>query len=486
MIGETYGNYRIVSQIGMGGMGAVYLAEHQHLERRVAIKVLLPEHSRDPEAVQHVLREARATALIRHPGIVEVFDCEVGRDGRAFIVMELLDGTSLGHHLKTVGRLDTATALFLTELIANVLSAVHEKGIIHRDLKPDNVFLLPLADQDRPFAIKVLDFGIAKLTVNNPGGTLTRTGHVIGSPPYMSPEQCRGVKRIDHRADIYSLGCILYEMLCGRPPFVRQGPGEVLVAHVAETPARPSSLQPTIPPSVDRLLDRMLAKSPSARQSSMREVETEAAACRVSRSSSVGVRVSQIQPTQELTALPFQPPAVAPAGNGLETGRRGRPLSTGQALLPARGMNRESIVAMLVGVTLAIVAGVTVSRFISPGPLRARTRITGALLAVDAEPPPTTLAVSVDAAPFGPPWQETNENQPNENAVAAAPEPPAPPQKRARPRPRPRGKVVERVNVDLMTFGSAERLERPSGRLAKTDAARKRTGPTAPSSGGQR
>ncbi|HET6282359.1 MAG TPA: serine/threonine-protein kinase [Polyangia bacterium] len=281
MIGQTIGSYTLLSKLGEGGMGAVYLAEHQRIHRRAAIKLLLPQYSGDRESIRRFMIEARAASRIRHRGIVEVYDCDVHSDGRAYIVMELLEGVSLAEHISARGRLASDVALFATHMIANTLSAVHGSGIVHRDLKPDNVFLVPSGNPREPFAVKVLDFGVAKLfTGDSLQAAVTRTGQVMGSPSYMAPEQCRGSLRLDHRADIYSLGCILYEMVCGRPPFVQQGSGELLVAQIAEVPPAPSSLQPSIAPATERLIQRMLSKSVDRRPQTMREVEQEVAACR--------------------------------------------------------------------------------------------------------------------------------------------------------------------------------------------------------------
>ncbi|MEA2700669.1 MAG: eukaryotic-like serine/threonine-protein kinase, partial [Myxococcales bacterium] len=224
MIGAHFGNYRIVAPLGSGGMGAVYSAEHQRIHRRAAIKILLPEMSASPEAVRRFFIEARATSRIKHPGIVEIFDCDVDPSGHAFIVMELLEGVTLAQRLRATGPLDCDAALSQVGLIANALAAAHERGILHRDLKPDNIFLVPAVDDEASPLIKVLDFGVAKLIEEGSAtGIITRTGYVTGSPPYMSPEQCRGSQVIDQRSDIYSLGCILFEMVCGRPPITSGG-----------------------------------------------------------------------------------------------------------------------------------------------------------------------------------------------------------------------------------------------------------------------
>jgi serine/threonine-protein kinase len=253
-------------------MGQVFLAQHHRIARRAAVKVLLPELSANESVVERFFTEARATSLIRHPGIVEVLDCDV-RDGQAYIVMEHLEGESVADYLERTGGLvgDTAFALAVVAQVAQAVGAAHAAGIVHRDLKPDNVFL-SISNTDGRIVPKVLDFGIAKLAERG-SATHTRTGAVLGTPAYMSPEQCRGgSKVVDGRSDVYSLGCILYEMLCGTPPFVRDGMGDLIVAHVSEAPEPLHARVPTIPPALGALVMHMLAKAPTDRPQTMEAV----------------------------------------------------------------------------------------------------------------------------------------------------------------------------------------------------------------------
>ncbi len=278
-VGSRVGGYTVIRLLGQGGMGQVYLAEHQRIARRVAVKVLLPELSANESVIERFFTEARATSLIKHPGIVEVLDCDV-LDNQAFIVMEFLEGESLAGYLARVGSLggDLGFALAVVGQVADAVGAAHACDIVHRDLKPDNVFLCASARHARVVP-KVLDFGIAKLAVQGVAGQ-TKTGMLMGTPAYMSPEQCRGgSKAVDGRSDIYSLGCILYETLCGQPPFVRDGAGELIVAHVAEAPDDPRKLVPELPPPIAGLVLRMLGKNVQDRPPDMAAVAAEIARC---------------------------------------------------------------------------------------------------------------------------------------------------------------------------------------------------------------
>ena len=266
MVGETLGSYRVLDRLGEGGMGEVYTGEHILIGKRVAIKMLLPALSKDTAMVQRFFNEARAATRIRHPGIVEVFDFGHHVDGSAYIVMEFLDGEPLSERLRRMGRMSGAACARLLYQIAGALGAAHESGITHRDLKPDNIFIVPDPDVTSGERIKVLDFGIAKLAGDMSAGEVqTRTGAIIGTPRYMAPEQCRGAREVDHRADLYALGCIAFEMLCGRPPFLDKGLGELFAAHMFTEPPRPTSLDPSVPTTLEAVVLRLLAKEPDQR-----------------------------------------------------------------------------------------------------------------------------------------------------------------------------------------------------------------------------
>src|SRR5678815_2691766 len=260
----------IRDRIGEGGMGRVWLVEHTMLGRRAAIKMLHPALSARPEVVTRFFNEARAATAISDAGIVQIFDFGHHVDGSAYIVMEFLDGEPLDRRLKRVGRLFVPDALRLMRQVAGSVGAAHARGIVHRDLKPDNIFLVRDAEVAGGERAKIVDFGIAKLLGENLVKTLTSS--VIGTPSYMSPEQCRGAGQVDQRADIYALGCVLFTLIVGRPPFDAEGAGEVLAMHLREPAPTPSHHAGGIPPEVDRLVLRCMEKDPARRFSSGSEL----------------------------------------------------------------------------------------------------------------------------------------------------------------------------------------------------------------------
>jgi eukaryotic-like serine/threonine-protein kinase len=272
VVGSVIGNYQIVRKLGEGGMGAVYLGQHTLLGRRAAIKVLRPELSTRTDIVNRFFNEARAVTAISDPGIVQVFDFGYHADGSAFIVMEFLEGEALDHRLARLGRLRVYEALLLCRQLANSLGAAHAQHIVHRDLKPENVFLVRDAEVTSGERSKILDFGIAKLSDDHPNKIKTGTGMLMGTPAYMSPEQCRGLTEIDHRSDIHSLGCVLFHLLTGRLPFEGEGIGDIISAHIREPAPAPSSLVSGISAHVDALVLRCLAKTPSDRFQTMVEI----------------------------------------------------------------------------------------------------------------------------------------------------------------------------------------------------------------------
>lgn len=257
------GRYQLESVLGRGGMGVVFSGRHIAINRPIAVKVLRRNLASSGDAVTRFHREARAAASIGSPHIVEVFDFGFTDEGDAFIAMERLDGTDLRKLVRDAGALAPARALTIARQIARGLSAAHSRGIVHRDLKSENVFICPREGSDH---IKLLDFGISKVTeLDNDRGPLTSEGVVMGTPHYMAPELLHGAMAADARADIYALGCVLYEMLTGGVPFNGRTPMEVAYKHVHEAVEPPSKRRPGLSPAIDALVLHALEKDPDKR-----------------------------------------------------------------------------------------------------------------------------------------------------------------------------------------------------------------------------
>ncbi|MBI3201291.1 MAG: serine/threonine protein kinase [Myxococcales bacterium] len=253
--------YRVRKLLGAGGMGSVWIAEHIELGKTVALKVMLPAMSANPEMRQRFINEGRAAASIGHPNIVEVFD--LGFHGQfAFIAMEKLEGEELDMRIERTGPLPVSEAIRIAADLADAIGAAHELGIVHRDLKPANVFLATRGRQKDQ--VKVLDFGIAKLTQGT-SDVNTKTGAVIGSPMYMAPEQLQDAKTVDARADVHAIGAILYAMLTGRPPYVGATLTELFYKIVSESPRPLREVRGDVPEWLERVVASALAKHPGER-----------------------------------------------------------------------------------------------------------------------------------------------------------------------------------------------------------------------------
>jgi hypothetical protein len=393
MIGQTVGNYRLTRLLGEGGMGAVYLAEHPRIGRQAAVKILHAELARSEELVQRFFNEALAANAIRHPGIVEIFDSGNLTGGGAYIVMELLEGESVAARLRR-GPIPLALAVQVAQQVAAALAAAHAKGIVHRDLKPDNLFLVPVPERPGAEMVKVLDFGIAKLGQGptGSGGVRTRTGAVMGTPLYMSPEQCRGTREIDFRTDIYSLGVILYEMLCGQPPFISEGFGELAHLHISVRPRRPSAHVASIPEVVERIVLKALEKDPLARFQSFTEFQ----------------QALDTVPPELLTApVGGAPGATAKTAVLAHTTLAGSATNLERQL--TQGRRRRWGPWLLGGGTLAA-AAVALATLRSPGeggkipappPLVDPSATPAAVAQKSAPPQPRTIAIKIDSSPSG-------------------------------------------------------------------------------------
>jgi serine/threonine protein kinase len=269
--GQSFGNFQVVRLLGEGGFGEVYEAENPFLQRKAAVKVLHTGMVQDPELVRRFLNEARAASGIRHPNIIEVFDAGVTPDGAPYILMEFLEGDSLQKAILQQGRMPLRTVQEIARQAGSALSAAHAAGIVHRDLKPENVYLVPDVQCPLGIRVKVLDFGIAKIKHrDDQNSTLkTQAGLLMGSPAYMSPEQCRDSSDVDLRSDIYSLAIMVHEMLSGVPPFASKSATEMLVLQMTADPPPLRAQLPDLPDYIEQAVLRALAKDREKRYASV-------------------------------------------------------------------------------------------------------------------------------------------------------------------------------------------------------------------------
>ncbi len=269
LIGQQVGSYRISEFLGEGGMAQVFIGQHEdpNLSRKVAIKVVLRELCQHQQVVQRFVNEAKALGRISHPGVVDVFDVTQTSDGRVCLIMELLQGTTLFDHLHQRGAMTADRALPIMMQLADTFAAAHDQKIIHRDIKPDNIYLVD--DGMGGVRVKVLDFGIAKL-MEGAGAVLTATKSMMGTAAYMPPEQFRSSKYVDHRSDVYALGCVFFEMMSGAPPFGGKTLAEHMHSHNFKPPPALRTVVPTAPEPLEQVILNMLAKEPDKRPQSMR------------------------------------------------------------------------------------------------------------------------------------------------------------------------------------------------------------------------
>jgi serine/threonine-protein kinase len=257
--------YKILRLLGEGGMGAVYEAEHVLIKKRVAVKCLHPQYAQNSQVVARFHREALAATSIGHPNIIEVHDLGRFPDGSVFMVLELLEGRDFAHLIDEEGPQPLDRVVHILLQICDALLAAHAKGIVHRDLKPENVFLVRRGED--PHFVKLLDFGISKMksASDAPGSNMTRTGMALGTPYYMAPEQAQGRKDVDHRADIYALGVILFRALTGQHPFDHDSYPMLVLKICTEPPPPLLRYRPDLPPEIEQIAAKMLAKNPNDR-----------------------------------------------------------------------------------------------------------------------------------------------------------------------------------------------------------------------------
>jgi len=368
--GRTVGEYRIERKIGEGGFGAVYAAIHPVIGKSAAIKVLNPQYSHNPVMVSRFIAEARAVNQIRHRGIIDIFSFGKLEDGRQYYIMELLEGMTLEAYLRERGRIRPSEALPILRGIARALDAAHAAGIAHRDLKPENVYLV--FDEDGSVFPKLLDFGIAKL-LGESQSHKTRTGTPMGTPLYMSPEQCRG-KQVDHRTDIYSFGVMTHAVLTGQPPFLGDDVMDVLMQQVQSAPPSMSSVCPELGSALDAPVLRMLAKDPAERPASLTaaiDAVVEAARGAGIEVPSVAMRSSEKLPRVDTSpnltpaeqavfsqATTMMQPDVVPATTGSSSGTQ--PKATLKSTPDAVPSRRSKVLVVALGAGL-FVAGIAVA-----------------------------------------------------------------------------------------------------------------------------
>jgi tRNA A-37 threonylcarbamoyl transferase component Bud32 len=261
------GKYRIDAEIGAGGMATIYRATRLHIGDVVAIKVLHSELLRDPQFAERFKREAQAAARLKHPNVVAIYDFGVSEDGVIYLVMELVEGPNLRTIIKDTGPMSAGIAAEIIRQVCAALTEAHRQHVVHRDIKPANIAVETTPDGPR---VKVLDFGIASLRGGGVAATFTQTGAVLGTPAYMSPEQCLG-EELDGRSDIYSLGVVLFEMLCGVVPFNSPTSTAVVMQHVQQAPPPLRVLNASVSPAVEAVVLRALAKRPEERFQTARD-----------------------------------------------------------------------------------------------------------------------------------------------------------------------------------------------------------------------
>jgi serine/threonine-protein kinase len=267
LVGDEFAGYRVRAVLGRGGMSVVYQAENLRLSSVIALKVLAPDLASDDVFRARFLEESRIAASLNHPNVIPIYDMG-SSDDLLYIAMRYVSGTDLRQMIKKRGRILPATALFLVGQAARALDAAHRRGLVHRDVKPGNLLIERGADEGDPDHVYLADFGITKHAMSRSG--LTSTGQFLGTIDYVAPEQIRGTSVLG-LADQYSLGCVLYECLTGRVPFEKDLDAAIIWAHVEETPAMPTALRPELPPQIDEVFARVLAKQPSERYGSCRE-----------------------------------------------------------------------------------------------------------------------------------------------------------------------------------------------------------------------
>lgn len=385
------GKYRLTRLLGRGGMGSVWEGVHSTLGTRVAVKFIEAEHVNSTEARTRFENEARAAATLKSKHVVEVYDHGVMEDGRPFIVMEFLEGEPLDRRLDRVGRLAPKDTARLLQQVCRALSKAHAAGIVHRDLKPENIFLV-WDDEDAADIVKVVDFGIAKFTDAATGNSsATRTGSVLGTPYYMSPEQARGLRSVDYRSDLWSIGVIAYRCMVGQLPFEGEAVGDLLVKLCTAPIPVPSHFAPDVPPGFDAWIMKSLSRETEQRfKSAAEQAASLAALCGLSARGGYATGEMPFTPPPSLQSGGYHAvhSAMTPMGSQREL-VTGAPIT--QTPTPAANTPKPRVglfVALGFAAVVALgVGGLAVAKVFSGG---------GAASAEVASPPPPATALAVE------------------------------------------------------------------------------------------
>jgi eukaryotic-like serine/threonine-protein kinase len=432
--GLVAGKYEVVGLIGRGGMGSVWEGRHASLGTRVAIKFIDPEYAESKEAQSRFVNEARAAATIQTKHAIQIYDHGVTDDGRPYIVMELLLGEPLDKRVERLGRISLAETARVLVQVCRALQRAHDAGIIHRDLKPENIFLVRSPDDEDEIA-KVLDFGIAKIKgpVGEPVTSSTKTGAVLGTPYYMSPEQARGLRSIDTRSDLWSIGVIAYKCVTGVLPFEGESVGDLLVKICTAPVPRPSATLPGLPAAFDAWFLRALEREPAQRFATATELADAlafAAGITMRRGPTSSQKDGPVAATMGMTptpggmareaSVPIPPYAATPMPTAAMTSA---PFTT-SARVPRRSGRAalfSVLAAAIVGLTIGVVAVVKV---LSTGRHPSHPPASPAASAGAAGSTPTAVVTSSSpAAPSPsqlPPLVETPTAAPKSTATSVA------------------------------------------------------------------
>jgi len=401
------GKYRVEKVLGMGGMGVVVQAFHEKLEQRVAIKFLLPNMKENAEVVSRFSREARAAARIKNDHVARVIDVSTLPDGAPYMVMEFLEGEDLRQILRARGPFPIQLLADYILQALEALSDAHRAGVVHRDLKPANLFLARLNDDQT--TIKVLDFGISKLQNDITDPSITSSVAMVGSPIYMSPEQVRLSRSVDHRADIWSIGATMYELATGVRPFPREAMAQMVSAILFDAAPPPSQVRPGIPPGFDAVILRCLQKDPSQRFADCADLALALAAFASPESAGSVQRICRM--SSSTSARMTKAPEIEALLGRSDPGT-GAPVQTPEAAIPVveAGPARATVIAVGVGVVAAVVVVVVAAfgyrHFAPPAEVAAgQVDPVGRVAASPgstAAPPPQPAASSESSAPRPP------------------------------------------------------------------------------------